>query len=57
MDMYITATPTAKEKMADGILGGHGDTGRVKFYTQEPVSEACSSCRCSKMRLAAVKMS
>jgi hypothetical protein len=31
MDMYITATPKAKEKTTDGIAGVRGDTRRAKF--------------------------
>jgi hypothetical protein len=31
IDMYIIATLKAKENTTNGIIGGHGDTGRAKF--------------------------
>jgi hypothetical protein len=31
MDMYITATPKAKEKKANRIAWGHGDVKWAKF--------------------------
>jgi hypothetical protein len=31
MDIYITTTPKAKEKIVDRIAWSHGDTGWAKF--------------------------
>jgi hypothetical protein len=32
IDMYITTTPIAKEKMSCGIARGHGGAGQVEFF-------------------------